>query len=539
MADFTKPVVSSTYVEVLSLLQSKAVDQATMFDMSIVSPSQLPSGTKRWNGNKFEKLTDGVWADLSDEYEINVTHLGNKGAADYVDVSNSQTISGAKTFSGAFTATNAATFNGAVTLGDAITDTVTISGLVQATTFGGDVTIGTTTSPASLTCNNAVVMKDTLDVDSSLTKLHSLEVTNAATFNGAVTLGDAITDDITLNGKLHGLSNLITFADDLKLNEDLTVDKLLTVTGAATFNGGVTLGDAAADIITITGTATFGETIKCNKLDLLDTDGDDVIKLGSSKADGTGTCGITFASNYDSTDKGTIVWHDNNATYAIWGANIENNGALVISALNNPQGDATNSYSDVVVLKSAAGVITDSEHIFLGDIRATNTGSTSYFDGSVQIGSYTHATDHPTSTPSVFSNTGELTINSAVNATSLADTLVALDVKGGVTIAKNLYVGGTLYESSAKELKRNIKPIVGALGKVLKLEGVSYEKKSTGKQEIGLIADDVLGIIPEVVSSKDGKAEALHYTRLTAVLVEAVKELTQKVESLEVQLQRS
>jgi hypothetical protein len=80
---------------------------------------------------------------------------------------------------------------------------------------------------------------------------------------------------------------------------------------------------------------------------------------------------------------------------------------------------------------------------------------------------------------------------------------------------------------------------MGALGKVLKLEGVSYNKKSNGQKELGLIADDVLDVIPEVVSSKDGKAEALHYSRLTAVLVEAVKELTNKVESLEAQLQRS
>jgi len=116
---------------------------------------------------------------------------------------------------------------------------------------------------------------------------------------------------------------------------------------------------------------------------------------------------------------------------------------------------------------------------------------------------------------------------------------VALDVAGGVTVAKNLYVGGTIYESSARELKENIKPIMGALGKVLKLEGVSYNKISNGQKEIGLIADEVLKVIPEVVSSKDGKAEALHYSRLTAVLIEAVKELTNKVESLEAQIQRS
>jgi len=142
-------------------------------------------------------------------------------------------------------------------------------------------------------------------------------------------------------------------------------------------------------------------------------------------------------------------------------------------------------------------------------------------------------------TPLYMYNDGRLYLSNTAEATSLSDSSVSLTVKGGATVAKNLYVGGTIYESSARELKENIKPIMGALGKVLKLEGVSYNKKSNGQKELGLIADDVLDVIPEVVSSKDGKAEALHYSRLTAVLVEAVKELTNKVESLEAQLQRS
>jgi hypothetical protein len=521
MADWDFPKTSSTYVEVLSELQDKANDQAKLFDGTGTTGS-LPIGTKRWNVSKFETRTALGWDDITSEYEINVQKLDNKTGAKYVNTDGAQDILGAKTFkTGAFTVESSANFKNDITLGNAASNTITVNGKIGASTFNGDITLEST---ASISVGENASITGTLTVGSS-SSLSSLAVSGTASLNGAVNLGNAAADLITINGTVHGPSNLITFADDLKLNEDLTVDKTITVTGAATFNGAVTLGNAAADIITITGAPTFSTNIIAPSINLAGTSGDSVIKL--QPAASGATCGIRFDSKVNAgSDYGYIVWHDDNDTYNLWGNSTEN-GALVIGVQN----DGQNVSSDVVVLTAPAAVITDAEHRFLGNVKATDTSSGVYFSGILEIGGGT--------TGAYFYNDGRLKLRNTSEATSVSDSSVSLDVEGGATIAKNLYVGGTIYESSAKELKRNIKPIVGALGKVLKLEGVSYEKKDTGKQEIGLIADDVLGIIPEVVSSKDGKAEALHYTRLTAVLVEAVKELTHKVESLEEQLQRS
>ena len=70
--------------------------------------------------------------------------------------------------------------------------------------------------------------------------------------------------------------------------------------------------------------------------------------------------------------------------------------------------------------------------------------------------------------------------------------------------------------------------------KVQSLQGVSYDLKSNGQHQIGLIAEDVGEVIPEVVSyEKNGvDAQGVDYGRLTALLVEATKEQQVEIERL-------
>ena len=98
---------------------------------------------------------------------------------------------------------------------------------------------------------------------------------------------------------------------------------------------------------------------------------------------------------------------------------------------------------------------------------------------------------------------------------------IALDASG------NLTVTGTLTESSSRKYKTAITPLPNQLDAVLKLNPVSYVKKSTGVTELGFIAEEVQEIFPAVVA-KD--AEGVHYSRLTAVLVSAVQELKQQLD---------
>jgi hypothetical protein len=95
--------------------------------------------------------------------------------------------------------------------------------------------------------------------------------------------------------------------------------------------------------------------------------------------------------------------------------------------------------------------------------------------------------------------------------------------------------------SSDERLKTNVAPISGALEKVGKIRGVSFDwneqyaalGRSTHKRELGVLANEVQAVFPELVSTwGDEKYLAVDYGRLTAVLLEAVKELTSEIEAL-------
>jgi hypothetical protein len=85
---------------------------------------------------------------------------------------------------------------------------------------------------------------------------------------------------------------------------------------------------------------------------------------------------------------------------------------------------------------------------------------------------------------------------------------------------------GNLHSSSSRRWKTNIHTLHGALAQVEQLRGVSYDRKDSGRHEIGVIAEEVGAVVPEVVSwDKNGKdALGVDYAHLTALLIEATKE---------------
>ena len=109
---------------------------------------------------------------------------------------------------------------------------------------------------------------------------------------------------------------------------------------------------------------------------------------------------------------------------------------------------------------------------------------------------------------------------------------------GTVSTGYRLYVNGTIYATgditalSDAAAKDNIFTITNALDTVSNLRGVSYTVKDTGEAKIGLIAQEVKKILPEVVV-ENSENIGIAYQNIVAVLIEAVKELKKKVENLE------
>ena len=87
---------------------------------------------------------------------------------------------------------------------------------------------------------------------------------------------------------------------------------------------------------------------------------------------------------------------------------------------------------------------------------------------------------------------------------------------------------------SSRRWKANIQALEGALEKVERLRGVSFDWKASGKHDIGLIAEEVGAVVPEVVAYEENGQDAIgvDYARLTALLIEAVKEQQTQIQQL-------
>lgn len=84
--------------------------------------------------------------------------------------------------------------------------------------------------------------------------------------------------------------------------------------------------------------------------------------------------------------------------------------------------------------------------------------------------------------------------------------------------------------------KHNVKTIENALSKVEELRGVSFTMNDSGKNMIGVVAQEILEVIPEVVDEGSDGTLTVAYGNIVGVLIEAIKELNAKVEDLQNQL---
>jgi hypothetical protein len=93
---------------------------------------------------------------------------------------------------------------------------------------------------------------------------------------------------------------------------------------------------------------------------------------------------------------------------------------------------------------------------------------------------------------------------------------------------------------SSRRWKTNIRPITSSLEKIQRLQGVEYDWKEGGKHDIGLIAEEVGEVIPEVVTFEANgvDAQSLDYARLVALLIEGMKEQQKQIEELKVTIRR-
>lgn len=115
----------------------------------------------------------------------------------------------------------------------------------------------------------------------------------------------------------------------------------------------------------------------------------------------------------------------------------------------------------------------------------------------------------------------------------------SLNVVGNIVASGDITAFGSV---SDKRLKDNVLTIDNALAKVLAIDGVTFEwnqiagaVQKTGV-DVGVIAQQVESVFPEIVVTRDNGYKAVYYEKLVPLLIEAIKELNKKVDALSKQL---
>jgi hypothetical protein len=252
---------------------------------------------------------------------------------------------------------------------------------------------------------------------------------------------------------------------------------------------------------------------------------------------------MTFTVGNDADDMFNFVAPSNNGLLmngnTVWNSgNVSNGTGISLSG-------TTITNTGVTGLTAGTGV---SVSAGTGSITVSNSGVTGLSGTSNQV--------------NVSGSTGSVTLSlpqsiatgSSVQFGSLGVGTGASGTSGEIRATNEI----TAYYSD-KRLKENIQPIEDALHRVLQLHGVTYTANDIAesfgykdkKKQVGLLAQDVKTVLPEVVvrapfdikvvdgkeTSKSGEDYmTIKYEKLVALLVEAVKELNDKVETLEAQL---
>lgn len=386
--------------------------------------------------------------------------------------------------------------------------------------------------------------------DGSATIEHILTTDSIAT--GSVTItGSLQADNVTIDGA--------TVSSDL----GLTIDSA----------GDITLDADGADVLLKDGGTSFG---RFNR-----TSSDFVIKSETNDKD------IVFKGVDNSSTITALTLDMSEAGAATFGGGIANAGTIAAGTWNGSSISTT--YTDAKVTSVSAGdgidvdtttgavtvtaetaTATNPGVVELATTAETTTGTdtaravtpdglkdgyqgstnvdtlgtitTGTWNGTVIHDDYLSAnTVHLDTTQTL---TGAKTFSSAVNISdstqSTSKTAGALIVTGGVGIAKTLNVGEDVvaFASSDERYKDLITPIDNPNEKIKLLSGNTFvwndkHEVFKGKKDIGVIAQEVEKVLPEIVETRDNGYKAVKYEKIVALLIESNKELLKRVEELE------
>ena len=272
---------------------------------------------------------------------------------------------------------------------------------------------------------------------------------------------------------------------------------------------------------------------------------------GSTGVQGaSGTAGTATASGLDThvqfNDGGTNLGGDADITW-----NKTTNILTIVGNVHTTYANAT-SFATSGITANTTGIFPASNNISAGDTdqRWQLFATSGEFSNGVSPFSNTVGTALGTTTARWVINANTINTSDIVTAagvTLTSDLLPTSNTSGHnwgsstrrpIITANSVTCSGDVTAFSDKRLKTNIENISDALLIVDSINGVRFERTDdvTGKKHIGVIAQEIKEVLPEVVSQDSDGYYSVAYGNIVGVLIEAIKELKRKVEDLEEQI---
>ncbi|MBC8984411.1 tail fiber domain-containing protein [Pedobacter sp. N36a] len=130
----------------------------------------------------------------------------------------------------------------------------------------------------------------------------------------------------------------------------------------------------------------------------------------------------------------------------------------------------------------------------------------------------------------------------AISADGMTGKGVTFETDGSAIFAQNLTIRANFYTPSDRRLKDHIETLSSTLEKIDQIRGVRFEYKDQRKYaagpKVGVIAQELQKVYPEMVTEgKDGFLK-VDYTQLTGILIQAIKEQQKEIEDLKAQMNK-
>jgi hypothetical protein len=325
-------------------------------------------------------------------------------------------------------------------------------------------------------------------------------------------------------------TNYTTFSSSIA--SDVTSLNLYTssLRGAITISG---TDVSLAGNLTVLGTTTIIDSTVVNIKD-------NIIQLNGA---GSSNAGLVVRDATGTLTSGSLLWDTTNDYWIAGplgaeskllrqnGDNVVSGSSQVLGGTGIVSGSSQITYASISSIP--ANIVSGSSQITYASISSIPGGIVS---GSSQITPLL-----PTGTVSGSSQVlGGTTIHSGSSGdyqfNSIGVGTAASALAGEIRATNDI----TAYYSSDIRLKENIQPIQNALEKVESISGNTYDWKegfdeihSHKGNDIGVIAQEIEEILPQIVTNRDNGYKAVQYEKIVPLLIEAIKELSAKIKRLE------